>query len=65
MKNKFDYILDNIDKTFSLSKGYEILNQEMLNELVKKTLENEGDLERIRKILTDIIDKYVTENNKN
>ena len=65
MKNKFDYIKDNIDKTLSASNDYKILNQEIIKDLVAKTLENENDQERIKKILTDIIDKYVTENHKN
>jgi len=60
MKNKFEYIKNNINKTFSESEDYKTLNQEIINELVKKTLENEGDQERIRKILTDVIDKHVT-----
>ena len=60
MKNKFEYIKNNINKTFSSSEDYKTLNQEIINELVKKTLENEGDQERIRKILTDVIDKHVT-----
>lgn len=65
MKNKFDYIKDNIDKTFSSSSDFKVLNQEMIKDLVAKTLENDNDQERIKKILTDIIDKYVTENHKN
>ena len=65
MKNKFDYIKDNIDKTFSSSDDFKVLNQEMIKDLVAKTLENDNDQERIKKILTDIIDKYVTENHKN
>ena len=43
----------------------QVLNQEMIKDLVAKTLENDNDQERIKKILTDIIDKYVTENHKN
>ncbi len=63
MKNKLEYIQNIIEKTLSSDK-YQLLDRDMVFDLVKKTLSNENEREKIKQQINEAIEEYVNKKNQ-
>lgn len=63
MKNKLEYIQNIIEKTLSSDK-YQLVDRDMVFDLVKKTLSNENEREKIKQQINEAIEEYANKKNQ-